>query len=107
MGLCRPGSTIETILSSITVSRRLSTIRLNWEDLGEEEEGSEIDYSAWEVTESHLLRLAEYFSTKNPGEKMKVEIYFSHDPGDLRVQVGSEFLSKLRDKANVTFYRDK
>ena len=111
MGLCRPGLTAETVLSSI-ISSKLSVVCLVWDIVGEVEDEPKINYLAWEVVENRLLRLAERFSAGNPGKKMRVDIYCSDDPGDERSELreshflaqikSKEFLSKLREEADFS-----
>jgi len=94
----------ETVLPSIT-SSRLSYISLHSED-DPWEEIPEIGYPAWTVTENHLCRLAKYFNTGNPGQKMEVVIF-----GEVSVEPRKslflnsvnckEFLPRLKEE--VTF----
>lgn len=72
----------------------------------EEHHHPEINYPAWEMTENHLCRLAKRFSARNPGKKMKVEIfwYCSDGPQEsyfLGHVESDKFLPRL--KKEVTF----
>ena len=102
VGLRRPGSVVETILSSIT-SSQLSVISLEWEADFEDKGDLGTDYSAWEVVEDHLLRLAKSFSAGNPGEKMRVKISCSDESrksGFLEYVGSKGFLSKLKKEVD-------
>ena len=104
VGLYRPGSVAETVLSSIT-SSRLSIVSLQWEDDFEDEEDPGVGYSAWEVVGNHLLQLAKSFSVGNPGEKMKVKISCldKSRESDLLEYMRSEgFLSKLKEEVDFS-----
>jgi hypothetical protein len=108
--LHRPGVIAETALPSI-ISSQLSYISLHLES-DPMDEVPEVDYLAWTLTENHLRRLAERFSSGNSGQKMEVVISVEdldeHEKSHFLDRVScKKFLPRLKEEAKFRIVKDR